>query len=58
MEQTSAQDQMAVQNRRRSWLSYALKTAHNFFGPLFAVSLVIVLVVFLRDNLPRRGDLA
>ena len=24
------------------WLTYALKTAHNFVGPLFAVSLVIV----------------
>ena len=39
------------------WLSYALKTAHNFFGPLFAVSLVIVFVTFVRDELPRRGDL-
>ena len=26
------------------WLTYALKTAHNFAGPLFAVSLVIVIV--------------
>lgn len=40
------------------WLSYALKTAHNFFGPLFAVSLLIVIVTFVRDNFPRRGDLA
>ncbi len=39
------------------WLTYALKTAHNFAGPLFAVSLVIVFVTFLRDNLPGRGDL-
>lgn len=39
------------------WLSYALKTAHNFFGPLFAVSLVIIFVAFVRDNLPQRGDL-
>jgi formate dehydrogenase subunit gamma len=39
------------------WLTYALKTAHNFVGPLFAVSLVIVFVTFLRDNLPGRGDL-
>jgi formate dehydrogenase subunit gamma len=40
------------------WLSYALKTAHNFAGPLFAVSLLIVIVTFVRDELPRRGDLA
>jgi formate dehydrogenase subunit gamma len=40
------------------WLSYALKTAHNFAGPVFAVSLVVVIVTFIRDNLPRREDLA
>jgi len=39
------------------WLAYALKTAHNFAGPLFAVSLVIVIVAFVRDNLPKSGDL-
>jgi formate dehydrogenase subunit gamma len=38
------------------WITYALKTMHNFFGPLFAVSLVIVIVTFVRDELPRRGD--
>lgn len=39
------------------WLSYALKTLHNFFGPLFAVSLVIIFIAFVRDNLPQKGDL-
>jgi formate dehydrogenase subunit gamma len=39
------------------WLAYALKNVHNFVGPLFAVSLVIVFVTFVRDNLPRKGDL-
>jgi formate dehydrogenase subunit gamma len=39
------------------WLAYALKNMHNFAGPLFAVSLVIVIVTFARDNLPSRGDL-
>ena len=39
------------------WLTYALKTAHNFAGPLFAVSLVIVFVTFVRDNIPSRDDL-
>jgi len=38
------------------WLTYALKTLHNFIGPLFAVSLVVVFFTFLRDELPRRGD--
>ena len=39
------------------WLSFALKNLHNFAGPLFAVSLLIVIGTFVRDNLPRRGDL-
>ena len=39
------------------WLAYALKNLHNFAGPVFAVSLVIVFFTFLRDNLPRGGDL-
>jgi formate dehydrogenase subunit gamma len=40
------------------WLTYALKTAHNFAGPLFAVSLVVVFLTFLRDNFPKAHDLA
>jgi formate dehydrogenase subunit gamma len=39
------------------WLTYALKNAHNFAGPLFAVSLLIVIVTFARDNFPAKGDL-
>ena len=39
------------------WLTYALKTAHNFAGPVFAVSLVVVFLTFLRSNFPSRGDL-
>lgn len=39
------------------WLTYALKTLHNFAGPLFAVSLLIMIVTFVRDNLPIRADL-
>jgi formate dehydrogenase subunit gamma len=39
------------------WLTYALKNAHNFAGPVFAVSLLIVFITFLRDNLPAKGDL-
>ena len=39
------------------WLAYALKTLHNFAGPVFAVSLVIVFFTFVRDEFPHRGDL-
>ena len=39
------------------WLTYLLKNLHNFAGPVFAVSLVIIIVAFVRDNLPQRGDL-
>ena len=38
------------------WLAYGLKTAHNFVGPVFAVSLLVVFFTFLRDNLPAKGD--
>jgi formate dehydrogenase subunit gamma len=40
------------------WLSYALKTLHNFVGPLFAVSLVIFIATYVRDNLPHASDMA
>jgi formate dehydrogenase subunit gamma len=39
------------------WITYLLKTAHNFAGPLFAVSLLIVIVTFVKDNLPSKDDL-
>ena len=38
-------------------LTYALKFAHNFAGPLFAVSLVVVFFTFIKDNFPSRADL-
>jgi formate dehydrogenase subunit gamma len=38
------------------WLSFALKNVHNFVGPVFAVSLVVVFITFVRDNLPAKGD--
>ena len=34
--------------------TYAPKNLHNFAGPLFAVSLVVVILTFVRDNLPRK----
>jgi formate dehydrogenase subunit gamma len=38
------------------WLSFALKNLHNFAGPLFAVSLVVVFITFVKDNLPSKDD--
>lgn len=39
------------------WLAYASKNIHNFIGPLFTVSSLVMGVVFLKDNLPRLVDL-
>jgi formate dehydrogenase subunit gamma len=39
------------------WLTYALKNVHNFVGPLFAVSLVVVIITFVKDNLPSKHDI-
>ncbi|MCD8514788.1 MAG: formate dehydrogenase subunit gamma [Burkholderiaceae bacterium] len=39
------------------WLAYGMKNLHNFVGPLFAVSLVIVFLTFLKDNLPSKEDI-
>jgi formate dehydrogenase subunit gamma len=39
------------------WLAFVLKNLHNFVGPLFTVSLLIVIATFIRDNVPARGDL-
>lgn len=38
-------------------LTYGLKTLHNLAGPLFALSLIVIFVTFVRDEMPRRGDL-
>ena len=40
------------------WLAYAMKNLHNFVGPLFAVSLIIVIGTFIKDNWPSKGDWA
>lgn len=39
------------------YLTFLLKNAHNFVGPLFAVSLLVVIFTFAKDNLPAKGDL-
>ena len=38
------------------YFTYFLKNVHNFAGPLFAVSLIIVFVTFLKDNWPSKED--
>lgn len=39
------------------YLTYLLKNLHNFVGPLFVVSLAIMIILFVKDNLPQRGDM-
>ncbi len=50
--------QPVMGNTLFGWLTYALKNVHNFMGPLFAVSLVIVFFTFARDNMPAKEDIA
>ncbi|SDZ82532.1 MULTISPECIES: formate dehydrogenase subunit gamma [Acidovorax] len=38
------------------WLAYALKNVHNFMGPLFAVSLLVIILTFVKDNIANRAD--
>ena len=38
------------------WLTYALKNVHNFMGPLFAVSLAVIVLTFIKDNIANRAD--
>lgn len=38
------------------WLSQLSKHLHNFVGPLFVLSLIVFIVMFLKDNLPRAYD--
>lgn len=39
------------------WLTYALKTLHNMVGPLFALAVLVLIVSYVRDNIPRAYDL-
>jgi formate dehydrogenase subunit gamma len=40
------------------WLTWLLKTTHNFVGPLFAVSMVVMFFIYLPSNWPTRDDWA
>jgi formate dehydrogenase subunit gamma len=39
------------------WLTALSKNLHNFIAPLFIVSVLAMIVLFIRDNLPRAYDL-
>ncbi len=40
-----------------SWLSALAKNLHNFVAPLFIVALLVFIVMYIKDNLPEKGDL-
>ena len=39
------------------WLGNLSKNLHNFVAPLFMVSLLVFIVMYVKDNLPEKGDL-
>lgn len=41
-----------------SWLAELGKILHNFTGPVFMFSIMVFVVTFIRDNLPRAYDIA
>jgi formate dehydrogenase subunit gamma len=41
-----------------SWLAMLSKNVHNFVAPVFIVSLLVFIVIYVKDNLPEKGDLA
>jgi formate dehydrogenase subunit gamma len=41
-----------------AWLTGFSKNVHNFVGPIFALSLIVFIVLFIKDNLPRKYDFA
>ena len=40
-----------------AWLAQLSKHLHNFAGPVFVVSLLVFIVMFVKDNLPRLYDI-
>jgi len=39
-----------------AWLTIVMKNLHNFVGPLFIFSLVVMFLVYVKDNLPGSSD--
>jgi len=40
-----------------SWLTVMSKNVHNFVGPLFIFSLVVMILLYVKDNLPAAHDI-
>ena len=40
-----------------AWLTGFAKNLHNFVAPVFIISLPIFIAIYIRDNLPEKGDL-
>ena len=38
------------------WLTYLLKTIHNFAGPVFSAGIIVMFLLFVKDNLPQKAD--
>lgn len=38
-------------------LLWLLKSVHNFIGPLFTISIIVMFVVYVRDNMPTGEDI-
>lgn len=41
-----------------SWVTIFAKNLHNFVGPLFIFSLVVMVLIYIKDNIPEAGDFA
>jgi formate dehydrogenase subunit gamma len=39
-----------------SWLTILMKNLHNFVGPLFVICTVLMIITFIKDNIPRAYD--
>jgi formate dehydrogenase subunit gamma len=39
-----------------SWLATLAKNLHNFVGPIFSVALLVFIVLFVKDNIPKGYD--
>jgi formate dehydrogenase subunit gamma len=41
-----------------AWLTALSKNLHNFLAPLFIASLLVMIAIYVKDNLPEKGDMA
>ena len=41
-----------------AWLTSLLKNLHNFVGPVFMLAVLVMVPIFIRDNLPKAYDFA